>query len=131
MSAADHGEAVGRREIARSRNFGDRLLAGIDEIRIFFALVGEWPEAQHAILTLQLHAYSWRNVIGNQRGNADAEVDIDTIAQLLGGAVGHLLACPGHQTSSPVPAGAAVRLRVVRCSMCLSALATCTMRFTN
>src|SRR5262249_60377309 len=66
----------------------------------------------------------------NERGDADTEIDVETVTQLLGGAFGHLIACPSHQTSSPVPAGAAVRLRTVRCSMCFTALGTCTRRLT-
>src|SRR5262249_61606943 len=71
------------------------------------------------------------NRVGTERGEADTEIDVKTVAQLLGGALGHLVACPGHQTSSPVPAGAAVRLRTGRCSMCFSALGTCTKRLTK
>src|SRR5262249_41579808 len=130
VSAADHGEAVGGGKKARGRDFGDRLLAGIDEIGVLFALVGERTEAQHAVLALQLHAHAVRNVVRDQRRYADAEIDVETVTQLLGGAFGHLLAGPGHHTSSPVPAGAAARLRTVRCSMCLTASGTCTRRWT-
>src|ERR1700719_2827957 len=130
MSAADHGEAVGRREIAGGRYLGDRLLARVDEIRGFLAFVRERTEAEHAVLALQLHAHARGDIVRDERGDADAEIDVETVTQLLGGAFGHLIACPSHQTSSPVPAGAAVRLRTVRCSMCFIALGTCTRRLT-
>ena len=129
MTAADHGEAIGGREITGGRDLGDRLLAGIDEIGILLAFVRERTEPKHAIFALQLHAHPPRDVVRNQRRDADTEIDVEAVAQLLGGALGHLLACPGHHTSSPVPAGA-VRLRRVRCSMCLTALGTCTKRWT-
>src|SRR5262249_38482096 len=122
--------AVGGREIARGRDLGDGLLAGIDEVGVLFALVGEGPKAEHAVLALQLHAHALRDVVRHQRGNTDAEIDAEAVAQLPGGALGHLIASPGHQTSSPVPAGAALPLRTVRCSMCLTASGTCTSRFT-
>src|SRR5262249_56851999 len=77
------------------------------------------------------HANAGGNIVGKGRGDADTEIDEKPVAQLLGGARGHLVACPGHQTSSPVPAGAAVRLRTVRCSMCFTALGTCTKRLTK
>src|SRR5262249_2038639 len=109
MAAADHGEAVGGREIAGRWDLGDRLFAGIDEIGILLAFVREWTKAQHAIFPWQLHPPPRRDVIRNQRRDADTEIDVEAIAQLLGGAFGHLLACPGHYPSSPVPAGAAAR----------------------
>src|SRR5262249_6031496 len=130
VPAADHGEAVGGREITAGRDLRYRLLAGIDEVRILLAFVRERAESEHAVLALQLHAHAPRYVVGNQCRNADTEIDVKAVAQLLGGAFGHLLACPGHQPSSPVPAGAAFRLRTVRCSMCLTAFGTCTKRFT-
>ena len=40
------------------------------------------------------------NVIGHQRGNADAEIDIKAVVQFPRGARGHLFAGPGHQTVS-------------------------------
>src|SRR5262245_27173928 len=130
VPAADHGEAVGGGKIARGRDFSDRLLAGIDEIGVLFALVAERTEAQHAVLALQLHAHAVTNVVRHQRRYADAEIDIEAVAQLLGSAFGHLLASPGHHTSSQVRAAASARLRTVRCSMCLTALGTCTRRCT-
>src|SRR5262245_21840069 len=129
MSAANHREGIRRRKKAGGRQFGDRLLSGIDEIRILFAFIRERSEAEHAVLALQLYGHTLGNVVRNQRRNADAEIDVKAIAQFLGGALGHLFTGPGHQTSSPIPAGA-TRLRTVRCSMCLTAFGTWTMRLT-
>ena len=106
VTAADHGERVSRIEIARGRQLGDGLLAGIDEIGIFLTLEREWPGAEHAVLRLQLHTHAVGNVIRHQGGNTDAEIDVKTVAQLFRGAFGHLIATPGHHTSPPVPAGA-------------------------
>ena len=53
VAAADHGERLGRREIGAARQLGDRLLAGVDEVGILVALVGEGADAQHAVLRLQ------------------------------------------------------------------------------
>src|SRR5262249_60740112 len=63
VPAADHGEAVGRREIACGRNLGDRLLAGVDEVRVFLAFVREWTESEHAVLALQLHAHARGDIV--------------------------------------------------------------------
>src|SRR5262249_34135235 len=128
--AADHREAVGGGEIARGGEFGDGLLARVDEVGVLLALVGERAKAEHAVLALQLHAHALRNVIRHQRRDTDAEIDVEAVAQLLRGPFGHLLAGPGHQTSPPAPA-AAGRLRTVRCSMCLTAFGTWIIRCTN
>src|SRR3977135_833881 len=130
MAAADHGEGIGGGEIAGGGDLGDGLLSRIDEVGILLALVGEGPEAEHAVLALELHAHAVRYVIRHQGRDADAEIDIETVAQLLGGARGHLVATPGHQTSTPV-AAAATRLRTVRCSMCFLALGTWMRRCTK
>src|ERR1044071_3080197 len=53
VSAADHGEAVGGGEIAGGRDLGNRLLAGVDEVRVLFAFVWERTESEHAVLALQ------------------------------------------------------------------------------
>src|ERR1051325_3118719 len=96
VAAADHREAVGRGEEARGWKLGDGLLAGVDEVGIFFALVGERPEAKHAVLALQLHAHAFGNVVRHQRRDADAEIDVEAVAQLLRRAFRHLLTGPGH-----------------------------------
>src|SRR5581483_6749901 len=103
--------------------------ARIDQVGILVPLIGERAEAEHAVLALQLHRHAVRNVVRHQRRDADAEIDVEAIAQLLRRALRHLLTGPGHQTSPPVPAAAA-RLRTVRCSMCFTALGTWTIRLT-
>src|SRR5580698_556085 len=125
MAAADHAERIRRVEIARGRQLGDGLLAGIDEIGIFVALVGERAEAEHAVLRLQLHAHPGRDVVRHQGRNTDAEIDVEAVLQFLGGAFGHLVAGPGHDRSSQA------RLRTVRCSMYLIAFGTWIRRWTK
>src|ERR1043166_5948612 len=96
VAAADHREAVGAGEIARGRQLGDGLFAGVDQVRVLLALERERTGAEHAVLALQLHAHAGRDVVRHQGRNADAEIDVETVAQFLGGALGHLLAGPGH-----------------------------------
>ena len=100
MAAADHREAVGRGEVAGGRQLRDSLLAGVDQVRIFIALEGEGAHAEHAVLALQLHVDAVRDEVRHQRRNADAELDVVAVAQLLGGAGGHLFAGPSHVCSS-------------------------------
>ena len=59
----------------------------------------ERAHAQHAVFGLQGHMHAVGDVVGDQRRNADAEVDIEAVAQFLRGACGHLVACPGHLSS--------------------------------
>src|SRR3954465_15203570 len=134
MAAAHHGEGIGGGEIAGGRQFADGLLAGIDQVGVFLALVGEWPHAEHAVLALQHDVHSVRNVVRHQRRDPDAEIDVIAVAQFLGRARGHLIAGPRHQTSTPVAAGAADlsgRGRVLRNSIRFLPVPTSMMRFTK
>src|SRR5262249_4215976 len=106
-----------------------RLLAGVDEVGILLAFVGERPHAEHAVLALQVHLDTVGDIVRNQRRDADAEVDVIAVAQLLRGARGHLFGGPGHQLSPPVAAWGAFagRGRVVWTSMRFLAVPTSTM----
>src|SRR3954471_821329 len=134
MAAAHHGEGIGGGEIAGRRQFADGLLAGVDQVGVFLALVRERPHAEHAVLALQHNIHSVRNVVRHQRRNPDAEIDVIAVAQFLCRARGHLIAVPWHQTSTPVAAGAAFlsgRGRVLRNSMRFLPVPTSTMRCTK
>ena len=74
----------------------DGLLAGIDQVSIFFALIREGAKAQHAVFALQLHIEAGRHVIGNQSRDADAKVHIKAILQFARRTSGHFIAIPGH-----------------------------------
>src|SRR5262249_20696950 len=63
---------------------------------VVLALGGERPEAEHSVLALQLHGHAVGDVIRHQRRDADAEIDVEAVAQLLGSALGHLIAGPSH-----------------------------------
>src|SRR5258708_2378531 len=132
MAAAHHAEGFGRREIAGRRQFAHRLLAGVDEVGVFLALVGKRSHAEHAVLALKINVDAVGDIVRHQRRDTDAEIDVIAVAQLLGGARRHLFAGPGHQTSTPVAAGAlAGRGRVLRNSMRLLPEPTSIMRLTK
>ncbi len=63
MPAADHGEAFGAVEEAGGSHFGDRLLPGIDQIRIGLTVIGEGTHAQHSVFRLQRHVQHVGNVL--------------------------------------------------------------------
>ena len=96
MSAADHREAVRRGEISRLRQLADRLLARVDQVGILLAFIGEGADTEHAVLRLQRDLHSRRDVIRDERRNADAEVDVIAVLQFLRGACRHIVARPGH-----------------------------------
>src|SRR4051812_990982 len=134
MAAAHHAEGVGAGEIAGGRQFAHCLLAGVDQVGVFLALIGKRAHAEHAVFALQDNVHPVRDVVRHQGWNPDAEVDVVSIAQFLCRARGHLIAGPGHQTSSPVAAGAAAlsaRGRVLRNSIRLLPVPTSMMRLTK
>ena len=63
--------------------------------------IGERPDTEHAVLGLQGHRHPRGDVVGDERRNADAEIDVIAVAKLLRGARGHLVAVPGHQSFPP------------------------------
>src|SRR5690606_30450 len=113
MTSADHAKAVRTGKEAGFWQHGNGLLAGIDEVSVFLALIGKWAHAEHAILALQAHIHAFGDVIGHKRRNADAEIDVKAVLQLARRAGGHLIAGPGHYAFS------SMRGRTVRCSICL------------
>src|SRR5215216_1664135 len=133
MAAAHHAEGVGAREIAGRGQLAHRLLAGVDEVGVFLALIGKRSHAEHAVLALQVDVDAVGDVVRDQRRNADAEVDVIAVAQLFRGTRGHLFTGPGHQTSLPVAAAGAFvgRGRVLRNSMRFLPVPTSMMRLTK
>src|SRR6185312_5076953 len=122
VTASDHAEGICGREIGRLRQRRDGLLASIDQIGVLFAFIRKRAHAEHTVLGLKRDLHPLWNVVRHQSRNADAEIDVETVAQFLGGALCKLFAGPGHQAFS--------RLRVVRCSIRFSKL-PCTMRSTK
>src|SRR5690606_5476143 len=53
MAAAHHGEAVGVMKEAAARQQGDGLLAGVDQVVVFFALGGGGAHADDAVFAVQ------------------------------------------------------------------------------
>ncbi len=96
MPAADHREAVAARKIGRRVELADGLLAGVDQVGIDLVGIRKRPDPEHAILGLQGDRHSLGDIIGHQRRNANAEIDVIAILQLARRARRHLIAVPGH-----------------------------------
>ncbi len=90
MPAADHRKRVRARKEACARKRRHRLLPRVDQIRIDLILRRERPNPKQPILRVQRHVNILRNVVGHQRRNADAEVDVVPVLQLLSRALRHL-----------------------------------------
>ena len=58
----------------------------------------------------------WRDEVRHQRRDADAEIDVEAVLELVRGARRHLVAGPGHLPCM-LPFAQAARLRTVRCSI--------------
>ena len=75
LSGADHAETHGGIEERGAFQRRNGLLAGIDQIRIFFAFERKRSDTEQSIFRLQHYFHAGGNVIGNQGRDPDAEVD--------------------------------------------------------
>ncbi len=67
---------------------GHRLAAGVGETRLREAVRRNRAGADEAVLRLEEDVHARRNVVGDQRRNADAEVHEHAVAKLAGDALG-------------------------------------------
>ncbi len=115
VPAADHGKAGSTVE--------DRRCAAASLMVCLPALIrsassspaiGERADAEHAVLGLERHVHAVRNVVGHQRRDADAEVDVD-----IRRAVPWRRGRPSGRVSQGITSASRLRA-VVTCSICLS-----------
>jgi hypothetical protein len=91
LATADHREAVVAAENRGAWQCGDRLLAGVDQVGVDLVLGRKRADAQHAVLALQPDFLVRGHKVGHQRRDADAQVDIKAVLQLLCGTCRHLV----------------------------------------
>ena len=82
LAAADHPEAGGRVEERRALAQGDGLLAGVDQVGVLLAVDGVGADAEDAVLGLQHDLDVVGHVVGHQRRQADAQVDVGAVGEL-------------------------------------------------
>src|SRR5260370_451772 len=92
VAAANHAKGIGGGKITGAGKLGDGFLPCLDEIGIDFGFQRIRANAEHAVLRLQDDFDSLGDVIRNQRGHADAEIDVEAIAQFLRDAAGNAFA---------------------------------------
>src|SRR5438128_1577910 len=76
-----------------------RLLAGVDEIRIFLARRRRGSHAEEAVLAVKKDLLVLREVVGDERRQTDAEVDVRAFGNVARETSRELVACPagnGH-----------------------------------
>src|SRR4029077_3645554 len=83
VAAANHAEGICARKIAAARKLGDGFFSGVDEIRIDFGFEGIGANAEHAVFRLQHDFNAFGNVVRDERRHADAEIDVEAVAQFL------------------------------------------------
>ena len=82
------------RVLRRERIAGDHpgdLLAGVDQVGVLVALVGERADAEQAVLRLEHDVHAGRDEVRDQRGHPDAEVDVEAVGELGRDPAGHLI----------------------------------------
>src|SRR5690606_39584574 len=68
-------EAGGAGEAGGGGEWGDGLLAGVDEVGVDGVVGGERAHAEHAVLGVEGDVLFGAQVVGDEGGRADAEVD--------------------------------------------------------
>ena len=98
-----------------------RLLAGVDQVVVLLAGLGRGAHAEDAVLAVQDDLAAGRQVVGDQRGLADAEVDDGAVEDVLRHAGGQLvLGATGvaHGHASFLKPPACVATRSMRTTLC-------------
>src|SRR5690606_25189255 len=101
MAAADHGEAVAVGEEAAARKQRDRLLRCVDEVAVLLALRRRRPDAEDAVLAVEDDLAPRRDEVGDERRQADAEIDVAAVGDVLRGAPCDLAAAERLHSGSP------------------------------
>ena len=75
MTAANEAERHRAVEGAGAGQRGDGTAAGVGQRRMRHALLGRRAGTDQPVLGLEEHVHALRHVVGDQRRNADAEID--------------------------------------------------------
>src|SRR3954467_6321229 len=92
VAAADHGEAVRVMKIGGARQCRHVPFARIDQLGIAFAGTGRGAHTEHAIFCVVDQRAARRHELGDQLRNANAQIHIRAVENVLRQALRHLLA---------------------------------------
>src|SRR5712691_4750573 len=104
MATTNHGERLGGVEKCGAGNESHRFFPGVDQIRVLLPRYRIRAHSQQSVFGVNEDIHPWRNVIGNQCGHADAEIDIKTVSEFL--------CYPAYDYFSVVHQGLTVRLSI-------------------
>ena len=96
LAATDHRKRICTRKNGRPWDGRHGLLACVDQIRINLPFEGKWTDAQQSIFGLKPNRHAGRNMVGDERRQPDAEVDVVAVAQFQSGPGRHLITVPRH-----------------------------------
>jgi hypothetical protein len=71
-------------QVGRTRRFGDRDLARVNQVGIDVGAAGQTAHAEQAVLGVEHNTGLGRQVIGDDGGLADAEVDVRSRGYVAG-----------------------------------------------
>src|SRR5450759_1122123 len=83
-------------EYAAPRKQRNVILAGIDEIGILLASRRHWSYAENTVFTMNENLAIRSEIRRNQERNADAKIDVGSLRQVAGHAIGNAVACQCH-----------------------------------
>src|SRR5262249_43737121 len=92
MSAAGHQVRVRLMKKRGAANQRDGNLHGVHEVVIFFARTRAPAHAEDSIFAMKVHGDAFWKIVGNEVGDAPAEVDVSAVGQFERGALRDLFA---------------------------------------
>src|SRR5215216_2481834 len=91
VSAPDHGERLGTREVGGADVLRDWQLPGVNQLQVHLLGLRSGAGTDHAVLSMQEYLDAFGHVIGHERREADAEVDHIPRLQVLSHAAGDVV----------------------------------------
>src|SRR3954470_18605705 len=80
----------------------DRFLARVDQVFVFGAGRRLGTNTEHPVLAMKKDFAALGNVVGHERGQADAKIDISALRNVLGDTRSDLVAVPFFHAVAPV-----------------------------
>ncbi len=96
VAAANHAERRGMIEEAGAGIQRDVLLAGVDQVAIFLARLGDLAHAEDAVFAVEEDVLAGRDVVRHQGRDTNAEIDVASLRQIARNAIGDSVSCERH-----------------------------------
>ena len=88
VTSTDHSEGLGRVENGSTRDKGDGLLAGVDDVGVELLLGGVTAHSEDTVLGLEPDVDALGDVVGSENGDTDTKVAVVAVLELLGRTLG-------------------------------------------